>query len=723
MSAYRRLISSASLLALTLLVVSSPAVAQIGTPPGAEQEIVRVSAELQIQNETTGRLIVTAKIADGFHIYAQSQPKPFLASKISVAESPQFRITDSFRPDTAPLVHRHDALDVELHEFERVVNWSAPVELANGFDPAALSLTGTVFAQACDADRCLAPKTYSFTAQVVRVASQVSPPAFSLDPPAPETAANEPAPSQPIDLAPPVELPATADTQARSASKGTIEIPSLARRATESEQLSAETSDTDAREAKPFTLANVQAQSESSVAGSLGVILPLAFLAGFLLNFMPCVLPVVGLKVMSFVQQSGENRGRMFLLNAAYSAGLMSVMLVLASLAAFAGLGWGEQFSSAAFSITLAAIVFAFALSFLGVWEIPIPGLVGSAAGTADQKEGYSGAFVKGGLSTVLATPCSGPFLGSALTWAVTQPVHLTYLVFGTVGLGMASPYLLIGLFPKAIDFLPKPGNWMVAFKQVMGFVLLATVVYLMSFMPIPSVVPTTLLLLGVGVACWRLGTVVVMGTRREKLKAWADASLVTALAAAIAFGWLQGVMADRFERAAARVTASTAPTSSSPAVALSETTPDKIAWEPFSQQRLEQFVSEGRTVFVDFTADWCLTCKANEAVAIETPEVRELLHSRGIIAMKADKTEPAPEVDDTLRLLGNQAASIPFYAVFPADDPERPVTLDGVFTSPQSIVDALSDAEPGRADAASVHRTATTDTVQRRSVAHVAGR
>lgn len=176
MSAYRRLISSVSLLAIVLLVFTSPAVAQFGAPSGAEQEIVRVSAELQIENETTGRLIVTARIADGFHIYAQTQPKPFLASKISVAESAQFRITDSFRPDTTPLVHRHDVLDVELHEFEREVNWSAPVELTRGVDVASLNVTGTVFAQACNADRCLAPKTYAFTATVVRAATPVSPP-------------------------------------------------------------------------------------------------------------------------------------------------------------------------------------------------------------------------------------------------------------------------------------------------------------------------------------------------------------------------------------------------------------------------------------------------------------------------------------------------------------------------------------------------------------------
>jgi len=270
-----------------------------------------------------------------------------------------------------------------------------------------------------------------------------------------------------------------------------------------------------------FRLQDIEVEDDSKDSTSLAVILLFALLAGFLLNFMPCVLPVVGLKVMSFVEQSGESRGRMFLLNLSYSAGLISVMLVLASLAVFAGLGWGEQFSSAGFNITLAAFVFAFALSFLGVWEIPIPGLVGTIASSGSaQSEGYIGAFLKGTLSTVLATPCSGPFLGSALTWAVTQSAHLTYLVFAAVGLGMASPYLLIGLFPRLAGFLPKPGNWMVTFKQLMGFVLLATVVYLMSFMSIPSVVPTVLLLLGVGIGCWRLGSVVLMGTRRQPLPA-----------------------------------------------------------------------------------------------------------------------------------------------------------------------------------------------------------
>ena len=271
----------------------------------------------------------------------------------------------------------------------------------------------------------------------------------------------------------------------------------------------------------------------------------------------------------------------------------------------------------------------------------------------------------------------------------MTQPIYLTYLVFGAVGLGMASPYLLIGLFPKLIGFLPKPGNWMITFKQVMGFVLLATVIYLMTFIPIPFVVPTALLLLGIGIACWRLGTVVTVGTRTQKLRAWGEAVLITSVVTLVSFGWLEGLMAERFERAAQRMTGS--PAAIQHVSKNAEQT--GIPWEPFSRDRLEELIRDGKTVFVDFTADWCLTCQANEAVAIETAEVRELLKQNGIVALRADKTEPAPDVDETLRLLGNKAASIPFYAVFPAGRPQKPITLDGIFTSPKPILDALTSA------------------------------
>ena len=208
---------------------------------------------------------------------------------------------------------------------------------------------------------------------------------------------------------------------------------------------------------------------------SLPTMLLFGFLGGLILNLMPCVLPVIGLKLLSFVEQSGKSRGHALMLNVWYAVGIIAVFLLLAGLAVGMGMMWGEQFGSDVFNIGLAAFVFAMVLSLLGVWEIPIPGFVGGqrAADLAEQ-EGPGGAVIKGIITTVLATPCTGPFMGMALAWAVRQPPVTTFAVFGSMGIGMASPYLLIGAFPKLISWLPKPGAWMITFKQITGFVLLA---------------------------------------------------------------------------------------------------------------------------------------------------------------------------------------------------------------------------------------------------------
>ncbi len=625
--------------------------------------VVGISATLTRTSGRVGQLSVTADIANGYHIYAPSQPRPFLATRISVVESPAVRVTGAFTPSRPPRIVEHPTLGVEVHEYEGRVTWTAPVEFSSAAD-AELVVQGTVFAQACQEDRCLAPKMYEFKAPL-RIDPVPSPGRSGQAAAVAETDA-----TRSIAVAP----PAPPDTGARMGAR----LPA-----------------DEGSSGESFSLDRVEVAATASGPDSVWAILPLAFVAGFLLNLMPCVLPVVGLKLLSFVQQSGDSRRRVLLLNVAYSAGLMSVMLVLATLAVFAGLGWGEQFSSTTFSVILAAIVFAFGLSFLGIWEIPAPGYVGRAGGPA-RGEGYGGAFIKGVLSTLLATPCSGPLLGSALAWAIVQPAYLTYVVFAFVALGMASPYLLVGLFPRLVRLLPRPGNWMVTFKQIMGFVLLATVVYLLSFIPAPSVVPTVLVLLGVGFGCWWVGRSPWPESRGRRLRAWGVAAASVAATAWLSFGWLEGVMAERFERAVGRELLGAADPSGRAAV-LPRHDVDGIAWEPYSRRRLEELVNGGKTVFVDFTADWCLTCKANEAAAIERPEVARLIRENGVVALRADKTRPAPEVDETLRRLGNKAASIPFYAIFPGNPSRKPILLDGLLASPGPVVKAVRQAGPSR--------------------------
>ena len=591
---------------------------------------VRIKARLERQSDSQATLIIQANIADGLHIYAQSQPKPFLATKFSVDDSEYVKSVGEFLPSKSPLMLRNEKLGVDLHEHEGEVIWKSTLELADDA-PGKFNISGKVFAQACQSDRCYAPKNYSFNTDDGSVAG----------------------PMRASSLMAEKKLPPKSFGAAASATAG------------------------------EFSIDNLQIVTETDRSG--WSVLPLAFVAGLLLNFMPCVLPVVGLKLLSFVQQAESDRREIFFVNVAYTAGLLTVMLVLATLATFAGLGWGEQFSSTAFTVTLAAMVFAFGLSFLGVWEIPLPGFVGEAGGRAN-REGYVGAFSKGVLSTLLATPCSGPFLGAALAWAIVQPTYLTYSVFASVGFGMASPFLLVGLFPSTVRFLPRPGNWMIVFKQIMGFVMLATVVYLLSFMANSSVVPTIFLLLGIGFALWIAGQTPVYAERVQLVKTWSLAAAVIFCASIVSFGWLRPVMQSRFERSAERWVSSL---NQDVSFAASAQNQDAITWEPYSPSRLEETIRNGHPVFIDFTADWCLTCKSNEAAAINQPEFAEALRQGNVVALRADKTDANAQVDVLLQKLGNTAASIPFYAFFSADRPYEPELLDGLFTSSVPFVAA----------------------------------
>jgi suppressor for copper-sensitivity B len=299
----------------------------------------------------------------------------------------------------------------------------------------------------------------------------------------------------------------------------------------------------------------------------------LGFLAGMLLNLMPCVLPVIGLKIMSFAQQAGEDRGRVVLLNVYFVAGLVTVFMVLACLAVFLGWGWGEQFQSTEFGIVLATIVFVFALSFLGVWEIPIPGFVGSgAAADAAEQEGPLGAFLKGVLTTLLATPCSGPLIVPTLTWALVQTKPVVFGTFLSMGLGMGSPYLLVAFFPSLIRILPKPGAWMETFKHIMGFVLLGTVVWIFSFLNHDYVVPTLGLLFSLWAACWWIGRVPLTEALFVRGKAYVQAAIFAALIGTLSFKVLG---------------------------------PKPELGPPYTPERLASLRESGVTVLVDFTADW----------------------------------------------------------------------------------------------------------------------
>lgn len=400
----------------------------------------------------------------------------------------------------------------------------------------------------------------------------------------------------------------------------------------------------------------------------LGMWLLFAFIAGVILNVMPCVLPVVSIKILSFVQQAGESRARIFQLGLAFSAGILVVFLGLAAAAAFAGKGWGEQFQSQEFLVVMIAIVFGFSLSLFDVFEIGVPDQVGSMA--AQRREGLGDAFFKGMMATVLATPCSGPFLGSTLAWALTQPSTVVFLIFTFVGLGMAAPYVLLTANPGFLKYVPKPGQWMQTFKHLMGFLLLGTVIFLMISLRQDLHVYTVAFLVFVGLACWIWGRYATFDqSKLRRMGTVAVVLAVLAVGAQASFVTLRNFFAGPGEGEG------------------------HLVWEDFDPVQLQRYHDEGRSVFLDFTADWCLTCKTNEKLVYESDEVVARLAAKNVVAMRADETDDSPKTEAIKRLrVSLGAQSIPFMAVFPGDDWENVHTAKDLVTRGQflAILDQL---------------------------------
>jgi thiol:disulfide interchange protein len=411
---------------------------------------------------------------------------------------------------------------------------------------------------------------------------------------------------------------------------------------------------------------------------SLLLWLVFAFIAGVLLNVMPCVLPVVSIKVLSFVQQAGEDKRRILALGTAFAAGIFVVFLGLAAMAAFAQQGWGDQFQSETFKIVMIAVVFGFSLSLFDVFELGVPSKVGQLAGGM-RREGLGDAFFKGMMATVLATPCSGPFLGSTLTWALSQPEPIIFAVFSAVGLGMAAPYVLLTSNPALLKYVPKPGQWMQTFKHLMGFLLLATVIFLMVSVRQDLLLFAVTFLIFVGLACWQWGRYAKLGQPPARRLATGVLTIAIILVGArFSFVDFRGMF---FE----------------PEVVAAAEGECHVVWEDFDPEQLAQYHAQGVSVMVDFTADWCFNCKLNEKFVYESRDVCEKLHAKGVVTMKADLTHSDPKTDSIERLRKELGAnSIPFMAIFPGDDWEHPYTFLDIVTQKQLLAALENLPDPG---------------------------
>jgi len=386
---------------------------------------------------------------------------------------------------------------------------------------------------------------------------------------------------------------------------------------------------------------------------SLGFALLFGAIGGLLLNLMPCVFPVVGLKVMGFARsaQGDDARGAMRRGALAFSAGVLVSFWVLggallALRAAGEAVGWGFQLQSPGFVALMALLFVAVGLNFSGVFDLGA-GLTRLGAVGGDST---AGAFGAGVLAVLVATPCTAPFMGSALGYTLAQPPSLTLGVFSAIGVGMALPYLLLGIFPAWLRLLPRPGRWMETLRQVLAFPMYATAAWLAWVLVQQSGADALLrLLLGavlVGVAAWAWGRFGAAGARRPGI-AWG-----TLAASVVVAAWLLLPVARTDGQPVAVLPGS------SPA-----TEEGAVAWQPWSEQRVAEAIAQGRPVFVDFTAAWCVSCQANKKLVLERAAVADEMRRLDVLALRADWTQRDPAITAALARHGRNG--VPLYLVY----------------------------------------------------------
>jgi thiol:disulfide interchange protein/DsbC/DsbD-like thiol-disulfide interchange protein len=407
----------------------------------------------------------------------------------------------------------------------------------------------------------------------------------------------------------------------------------------------------------------------------------LAFLGGLILNLMPCVFPVLFIKGLSLVQSGAEERHKLRTHGLVYTAGILVSFWVLVGVllglrSAGAHLGWGFQFQSPIFLSLMASLLFFLGLSLAGQFEIGLT--LTSAGGSLAAKQGYTGSFFTGVLAVIVATPCTAPFMGVALGYALSQTAIVTLAVFTALALGLAAPYLALTLQPAWTRVLPRPGPWMEVLKQAVSIPIFGTVIWLTwvvayaygATMLLPLL--TTFLLLAV--AGWFLG--------RWPAKRWS-----TTVAILIAVGVV--------------VISSIAParliTKANGSLRV-EIANSAGGWQQWSPEAVERYQSQGRPVFVDFTASWCLSCQVNERVALGTPEVQKAFADANVVLMRADWTRYDDSITQALNQLGR--SGVPTYALY-APGQSTPQVLPEVLT-PGIVTNALAPLTHGPTQSAS---------------------
>ena len=421
-------------------------------------------------------------------------------------------------------------------------------------------------------------------------------------------------------------------------------------------------------------LVNAATTAASATPVSLLGTLFFALLGGLILNLMPCVFPVLGIKILGFVNQAGQDQKKVILHGLVFALGVLLSFWTLATVLAVlrAGgdqLGWGFQLQSPLFVFALAAVMLIFAMNMSGVFEF---GLSATGVGSDLQmKSGFAGSFFTGVLATVVATPCSAPFLAPALGAALTLSTVESFAVFTAIAIGLAGPYLLLSIFPAAVKILPRPGAWMETFKQFMAFPLYATVAYLTWVLAGQTTENGSLMalfgLVLIALGVWFYGRYNAPGTKPGKVRfGTVTAALVFALGA-----WT-GYPEDIASKTAAAQAAG-AP---------------EVVWEKWSPETVAKLRAEGKTIYVDFTARWCATCQTNKKIVFHSDAVLRAFAAKKIVTLRGDWTNKDPAI--TAELAKYQRSAVPFNVIWQPGKTE-PVILPELLT-PSIVLDAVKN-------------------------------
>ncbi len=615
-------LASAALLVIALLA-TLPAGAAIPRPEKAK--LAMQADRASYEGGATATLSALVAIDAGWHVNSHTPTYPYLIPTELEIDPPAgwpAALVDYPAAQTKSFAFA----DVPLSVYDGDLVIKARLRVPEGSHGAFL-LHASLHYQACNDSQCLPPVTTlsDLTLQVAAGGSSAA-------------AAAPEGPAAPVAHETRIAVPAAAGAALPAAGAAAITTPSAA------------AAPASAAAGAPRQAATASRRPPGPGAGGLAGMLLVAVLGGLILNAMPCVLPILSLKVFGLVRSAGQGRHEVVRGALATAAGILVSFWALAAVsvaaaAAGAAVGWGVQFQRPGFVTFLVVVMTLFCLNLWGLFEIQLP-LALARVGGSGAREGLAGHFGSGLFATLMATPCSAPFLGTAIGFALAQPAPIIFAIFTAVGVGLALPYLVLAAAPAAARLLPRPGAWMDTLRGTMGFVLAASVVWLLYVLG-AQVSPERLSLIEVGLLLMAL---CVWFRHRNTAGAaiWGGAAALATATAAVA---LVALAASSGGAAAGARTAAQRPPAG------------LIDWVAFDRSRAESLSAAGQLVFVDVTADWCFTCKVNERLVLDTPEIAGAFSRHHVLPMRADWTNRSDSIGRFLAEHGRYG--IPFYLLY----------------------------------------------------------